>query len=107
MGLSINNFGTFGRPTVRSNTQGPPSMAFPRGSGIEHLFEAGIWIGAIVDGQVRVSTSSVDASSGYSTGGNGFEFTQLSTIKERSKLPNSSNYSSSAVSHQDFIMTQT
>ncbi len=107
MGLSINNFGTFGRPTVRSNTQGPPSMAFPRGSGIEHLFEAGIWIGALVDGQVRVSTSSVDASSGYSTGGNGFEITQLSTIKERSKLPNSSNFSSAAVSHQDFIMTQT
>jgi hypothetical protein len=107
MGLSINNFGTFGRPTIRSNTQGPPSMAFPRGSGIEHLFEAGIWIGALVDGQVRVSTSSVDASSGYSTGGNGFEFTQLSTIKERSKLANSSNFSSSAISHQDFIMTQT
>lgn len=107
MGLTVNNFGTFGRPTVRSNTQGPPSLAFPRGSGIEHLFEAGIWIGAIVDGQVRVSTSSVDASAGYSTGGQGFEFTQLSSIKERSKLTNSSNYSSSAISHQDFLMTQT
>lgn len=107
MGLTVNNFGTFGRPTVRSNTQGPPSLAFPRGSGIEHLFEAGIWIGAIVDGQVRVSTSSVDASAGYSTGGQGFEFTQLSPIKERSKLTSSSNYSSSAISHQDFLMTQT
>jgi hypothetical protein len=107
MGLTVNNFGTFGRPTVRSNTQGPPSLAFPRGSGIEHLFEAGIWIGAIVDGQVRVSTSSVDASAGYSTGGQGFEFTQLSSIKERSKLTSSSNYSSSAISHQDFLMTQT
>jgi hypothetical protein len=107
LGLSINNYGTFGRPTVRSNTQGPPSMAFPRGSGVEHLFEAGIWIGALVDGQVRVSTSSVDASSGYSTGGSGFEFTQLSTIKERSKLSNSSSYSASAISHQDFIMQQT
>jgi hypothetical protein len=107
MGLTVNNFGTFGRPTVRSNTQGPPSLAFPRGSGIEHLFEAGIWIGAIVDGQVRVSTSSVDASAGYSTGGQGFEFTQLSSIKERSKLTSSSNYSSSAISHQDFLITQT
>lgn len=107
IGLSVNNYGTYGRPTVRSNTQGPPSLAFPRGSGIEHLFEAGIWIGALVDGQVRVSTSSVDASSGYSTGGSGFEFTQLSSIKERSKLPNSSSYSSSAISHQDFMMTQT
>ncbi len=104
LGLSVNNYGTFGRPTVRSNTQGPPSMAFPRGSGIEHLFEAGIWIGAYVDGQVRVSTSAVDASSGYSTGGNGYEFTQMSGITERSKLPSSSNYSSSAISHQDFVL---
>ncbi|MCF8427769.1 MAG: hypothetical protein K9I36_13615 [Bacteroidia bacterium] len=107
LGLTINNYGTYGRPTVRSNTQGPPSMAFPQGSGVEHLFEAGLWIGAYVDGQMRVSTSSVDASAGYSTGGSGFEFTPLSTIKERSKLPSSSNYSSSAISHQDFIMDQT
>jgi hypothetical protein len=107
IGLTINNYGTFGRPTVRSNTQGPPSLAFPRGSGIEHLFEAGIWIGAIVDGQVRVSTSSVDASSGYSTGGQGFEFTQTTTIRERSKLPSSSNFSNSAISHQDFLMGMT
>lgn len=107
IGLTVNNYGTYGRPTVRSNTQGPPSMAFPRGSGIEHLFESGLWIGALVDGQVRVSTSSVDASSGYSTGGGGFEFTQLSPITERSKLTSSSNYSASAISHQDFIMRQT
>ncbi|MBC7382516.1 MAG: hypothetical protein H7296_05895 [Bacteroidia bacterium] len=107
IGLSVNNYGTFGRPTVRSNTQGPPSMSFPRGSGIEHLFEAGVWIGALVNGQVRVSTSSVDASSGYSTGGSGFEFTQLSTIKERSKLSSSSNYSASATSHQDFVFRLT
>lgn len=107
IGLMVNNFGTFGRPTVRSNTQGPPSLAFPRGSGVEHLFEAGIWIGALVNGQVRVSTSSVDASSGYSTGGQGFEITQLSPIKERSKLPGSSSFSSSAISHQDFLITQT
>lgn len=107
IGLTINNFGTIGRPTVRSNSLGPPSMSFPRGSGIEHLFEAGIWIGALVDGQVRVSTSSVDASSGYVTGASGFEFTQLSTIRERSKLTSSNNFSSSAISHQDFIFSLT
>jgi hypothetical protein len=107
IGLTINNFGTIGRPTVRSNSLGPPSMAFPRGSGIEHLFEAGIWIGALVDGQVRVSTSSVDASSGYVTGAAGFEFTQLSTIRERSKLTSSNNFSSAAISHQDFLFSLT
>jgi len=105
--LSVNNYGTFGKPDVRSTTQGPSSMAYPKGSGIEHLFEAGIWIGALVDGQVRVSTSSVDASSGYSPGGSGFEFNQLSTITERSKLSNSSNYSASAISHQDFLFSMT
>jgi len=103
IGLSINNYGTIGRPTVRSNTQGPPSMSFPRGSGVEHLFEAGIWIGARVDGQIRVTTSSVDASAGYSTGASGFECTQTSGISERSKLPSSSSFSSSAISHQDLI----
>lgn len=101
--LTFSNAGTVGRPQVRSNTQGPPSMAFPR-KGKEHLFEAGIWIGALVDGQTLVSTSAIDASSGYSTGGNGFEFTPFTPIVERSSLTNSSVFSSAAVSHQDFVM---
>jgi len=104
LALTINNYATFGKPDVRSNTQGPSSMCFPKGSGVEHLFEAGLWIGAYVDGQVRVSSSSVDASAGYTPGGSGFEFTPTSTITERSKLPSSSNFTSSAVSHQDFVM---
>jgi len=100
--LTLSNAGTIGRPQVRSNTQGAPSMAFPQ-KGNEHLFEAGIWIGAIVDGQPLVSTSAVDASSGFSLGGNGFEFTPLALPRERSSLTSSSNFSASAVSHQDFV----
>ncbi len=107
VGLTINNFGTIGRPNVRGNASGPPSMAYPRGSGVEHLFEAGIWIGAYVNGQVRVSSSSSEASSGYSTGGANFEFTPTSSVRERSSLTNSSNFSKSAVSHQDFVFTMT
>lgn len=107
LGLTVNNFGTIGRPTVRSNTSGPPSMAYPRGSGVEHLFESGIWIGAYVNGQVRLSSSSSEASAGYSTGGANFEFTPTSSIKERSKLTGSNNYSSSAISHQDFVFSMT
>lgn len=99
--LTVSNAGTIGRPQVRSNTQGPPSMAFPQ-KGNEHLFEAGIWLGALVDGQALVSTSAVDASSGYSTGGNGFEFTPLDGITEKSTLTSSPYYSSTAISHQDF-----
>ena len=101
--LTVSNAGTIGRPGVRSNTQGAPSMAYPQ-KGNEHLFESGIWIGALVDGQPLVSTSAADASSGYSTGGAGFEFTPLAPIQERSSLTSSSVYSSSAVSHQDFVM---
>src|SRR5574343_292774 len=101
--LSLSNAGTVGRPAVRSNTQGLPSMAYPQ-KGNEHLFESGIWIGALVDGQPLVSTSALDASSGYSTGGSGFEFTPLSPIRERSSITSSSVFSSAAGSHQDFVM---
>ncbi len=104
LGLTVNNSGTIGRPTVRTNTSGPPSMAYPRGSGVEHLFEGGIWIGAYVNGQVRVSTSSSESSAGYSTGAANFEFTPLTGILERSNLTKSPNYSNSAISHQDLVM---
>ena len=61
--LTLSNAGTVGRPAVRSNTQGAPSMAYPQ-KGNEHLFESGMWSGALVDGQPLVSTSALDASSG-------------------------------------------
>ena len=102
MKLTLSNAGTIGRPQVRSNVQGAPSMSFPS-RGKEHLFESGIWIGALVDGQELVSTSAVDAAAGYSTGGNGFEFSPLASPIERSKLTSNPNFSSNAVSHQDFV----
>lgn len=107
LGLTVNNSGTIGRPNVRSNTSGAPSMAYPTGSGVEHLFEGGIWIGAYVNGQPRVSTSSSESSAGYSTGAANFEFTPLTNIVEKSNLTKSPNYSKSAISHQDFVMTIT
>lgn len=100
--LTTSTVGTIGRPNVRSNVQGPESMAYPQ-KGLEHLFESGFWIGAVVNGQKFVSTSAFDASSGYSTGGSGYEFTSLANPLERSSLLSSQNYSSSAVSHQDFV----
>ncbi|MFN4993321.1 MAG: hypothetical protein ACK5FU_01545, partial [Bacteroidota bacterium] len=100
--LTASNAGTIGRPQVRSNVSGSASMAYPT-KGLEHLFESGIWIGAVVNGQPLVSTSAVDASAGYSTGGNGFEFSPVAPPLERSKLTSSPNYSSSAVSHQDIV----
>jgi hypothetical protein len=105
--FSVSNAGTLGRPQVISNSQGMPSMEYPKGSGINHLFEAGIWIGARVNGQTRVSTSAADASTGYRAGLAGFEFTASSLIRESSSLPGSPLFSSSAVSHQDFTVSYT
>lgn len=100
--LTASNAGTIGRPNVASNVAGASSMSYPS-KGLEHLFESGIWIGALVNGQTLVSTSAFDASNGYNTGGSGFEFSPLAPPQERSKLLNSPNYSSQAVSHQDII----
>ena len=106
IGLTMSTVGTIGRPTVRSNVQGDPSMSYPQ-KGLEHLFESGFWIGALVNGQKLVSSSAFDASSGYSTGAPGYEFTATANPIERSKLTNSPNYSSSAISHQDFVFQLT
>lgn len=104
LGISYSNVGTIGRPNVRNVPIGVPSMEYPRGSGTEHLFEAGIWLGAQVDGSIRVSTSAVTNPSGYSTGQAGFEFTNDGTIfGERSSLTDSPNYTPNAISHQDLI----
>ena len=69
MGLHLTNAGTVGRPNVRNEPQGLPSMEYPLNSGVEHLFEAGLWLGAYRGGQLSVSTGSLDddvASSGGS-----------------------------------------
>jgi len=106
IGLSITNVGTIGRPDVVNDPQGEPSMEYPINSGIEHLFEGGIWIGAKVNGQVAVSTGAIDAPTGYTTGGSGFEFSASvgNTIQQRSTLPYSDYFSVSAVSHQDMVI---
>ncbi|MGB0432047.1 MAG: hypothetical protein ACPGLV_16350, partial [Bacteroidia bacterium] len=107
VGLNVTNVGTLGRPNVRNTPDGAPSMEYPINSGIEHLFEGGLWIGAQVDGEIRVSTSAVDAASGYSTGRSGFEFTSLSSITERSTLTSSDFFSGAAISHQDMVVKVT
>ncbi len=106
IGLTVTNVGTLGYPDVRNDPDGGPSMEYPLNSGIEHLFEAGIWIGAQVDGQTAVSTASVDAPTGYSTGAAGFEFTAAvgNTIQERSSFTASDFFSFNAISHQDLLV---
>ena len=60
--LSATNVGTFGNAfRGYRDGSGTPSMEYPAGSGIEHLFEGGLWFGGIDNGIVRVSTSAYDA----------------------------------------------
>lgn len=107
LGISYTNVGTIGTPNVRNNPSGTPSMQYPAGSGTEHLFEAGIWIGATYDGQTLVSSSAVTDGSGYSRGKAGYEFTADGVFLQRSTLPNSSFFSPQAVSHEDLVVNFT
>ena len=107
--LAVSNVGVFGNGFrgYRDNS-GNESCEYPAGSGIEHLFESGIWIGGLQDGtRVVVSTSAIDDNSGYSTGDPGFEFYAEpgSGLEERSSLRDSPFYSPFAVSQQDYVST--
>ena len=108
IGLTITNFGTYGHGFSLWPDQ--PSCEYPKGSGIEHIFDGGLWIGGIIRGNSVpfVTTGAVDASSVASRGG-GFEFTNKSGEKvvERSALFDSPFFQPSAISHQDFVMNYT
>ncbi|MFZ1632476.1 MAG: hypothetical protein WAT43_01280, partial [Chitinophagales bacterium] len=106
MGMYVTNALTIGRPDVRNSPSGEPSMEYPLNSGIEHLFEGGLWLGAIVDGQYKVSTSAKDAASGYTTGQTGFEFSAEigNTIQQRSTLTSSDYFNFDAISHADMLI---
>ncbi|HED05928.1 MAG TPA: hypothetical protein ENI61_04505 [Ignavibacteria bacterium] len=111
IGLTVTNFGTYGNGFSLWPEQ--PSCEYPLGSGIEHIFDGGLWIGGFIAndslGSGRtgpfVTTGAVDAASVSSRGG-GFEFTNApgSRVVERSSLLNSRFYEPQAVSHQDFVM---
>lgn len=104
LGVSLTNVGTIGNPNISSVPTGTPSLEYPKNSGTEHLFEAGIWLGAQVDGQTRVSTSAITSSSGYNTGAAGYEFTNDgSTFEVRSSLEDEEEFSPVAISHEDMI----
>ncbi len=110
IGLTITNFGTYGHGFSLWPTQ--PSCEYPLGSGIEHLFDGGLWIGAFISDENRsnrlgpfVTTGAVDASSVSARGG-GFEYTNSpkDRVVERSSLIDSKFFDPEAISHQDFVM---
>lgn len=108
IGMTITNFGTIGNRFL-TRQQGQPSVQYPKGSGIEHISLAGIWIGAVSqrNGVAAVSTAATDInpSAGQSVT-LGYELTNDvgAGIKVRSTLPFDQNFDLNAVSHQDFVM---
>lgn len=106
VGLTMSNVGYLGNSFKGVfNTQKYPSCEYPKNSGIEHLFEGGLWIGAKVRGSEAVSTASFDNAKGYSTGASNYEFTAEvgAGFKERSSLFNSKVFDPKAISHQDYF----
>lgn len=105
--LSISNFGTFGNSfDGYRDGSGTPSCEYPAGSGVEHLFEGGIWVGGRQNGsQIRVTTSSLDNPTGYSTGSGGFETYAFDPITILSSLFDSRYYNAQATSHEDYVAT--
>jgi hypothetical protein len=111
IGLTLTNFGTYGHGFTLWPQQ--PNCEFPLGSGIEHLFDGGVWVGGFLSndslgsGRVGpfVTTGAVDAASIAARGG-GFEYTNDpgSFIVERSSLLDSRFFDPLAISHQDFLM---
>ncbi len=101
--LTISNFGTLGHGFNKWPYQ--PNCEYPAGSGIEHIFEGGLWIGAFAGGTgPHVSTAAVDVSSVRDVAA-GFEYTNAvgTRTEERSTLADSRFFSPDAVSHQDFV----
>lgn len=107
IGLTVTNLGIVGNAFGGSfDLEGAPSCEYPIGSGIEHLFDGGLWVGSQINGNLTaVTTGALDASTGYTTGRSGFEFTAPvgSELTERSSLFDSPFFDPEAVSHQDFI----
>ncbi|MEM6263098.1 MAG: hypothetical protein AAGI38_11365 [Bacteroidota bacterium] len=111
IGTTISNLGLIGNSFSGSfNIEGKPSCEYPVGSGIEHIFNGGLWVGGNIGGAngiVAVSTGAGDDPTGYATGKANFEFTSTTPIRERSSLFDSPFFDPNAVSHQDFVSTFT
>ena len=111
IGLTITNFGTFGDGFVIQTPEDQPSCEYPKGSGIEHIFDGGLWFGGVRDdGTIMVTTGAMDIPFLIDIA-SGFEFTNsadpLDVVQERSSLVNSPFYHPLAISHQDFICNYT
>jgi hypothetical protein len=106
IGLTVTNFGTYG--TRNANFPAQPSCRYPISSRIEHIYQGGLWVGAFVKNEFRVSTATTGGSR-LATTISGYEFNAQLTdsMRELSSLtderPSTATYSPYAISHQDFV----
>ena len=113
LGLTITNFGILGNGWNRMEDGSiHPSCQYKQQTEIareqiEHFSYAGLWVGGIVNGQRRVSTSIVDGI--FEAGNEGFELFADSPITIQSSISSTTQdsmaqyYSPNAISHQDMI----
>ncbi len=113
LGLTITNFGILGNGWNRMEDGSiHPSCQYKQQTEIareqvEHFSYAGLWVGGVVNGERRVSTSIVDGV--FESGNEGFELFAESPILIQSSISSTTQdsmakyYSPNAVSHQDMF----
>ena len=111
LGLTITNFGILGNGWNRMEDGSiHPSCQYRQQTEIareqiEHFSYAGLWVGGIVNGERRVSTSIVDGV--FESGSEGFELFAETPILIQSSISSTTQdsmakyYSPNAISHQD------
>jgi len=113
LGLTVTNFGILGNGWNRMEDGSiHPSCQYKQQTEIareqiEHFSYAGLWVGGIVNGERRVSTSIVDGV--FEAGNEGFELFAETPILIQSSISSTTQdsmakyYSPDAVSHQDMF----
>jgi len=113
LGLTITNFGILGNGWNRMEDGSiHPSCQYKQQTEIareqiEHFSYAGLWVGGVVNGERRVSTSIVDGV--FEAGNEGFELFAEKPILIQSSISSTTQdsmakyYSPDAVSHQDMF----
>ena len=110
--LTVSNFGVYGDALLNLTQPGhQPSCEYPIGSGIEHIFQGGLWVGGFKKDAANsksktgpfVTTGAIDNSNGSRSSGYEFTNTKGSKEIERSTLLDSRYYNPLAISHQDLI----
>ena len=114
--LTVSNFGVYGNALLNLTQPGhQPSCEYPIGSGIEHIFQGGLWVSGFKKDAANstgktgpfVTTGAVDNSSGAQSSGYEFTNDKGSKIIERSTLLDSRFYNPLGISHQDLISDYT